>query len=55
VRGGKLEFAGLPLMITAVMLQMQDFLRSDRRKTGISRHTADEYGGNVAFATFTPF
>ena len=46
--------AALPLLEWAVEYQSPVFLLCESRKTGICRHTADGYGGNVEFAGFPP-
>ena len=46
--------AALPLLASAVKLHLPDFLRSDRRKTGICSYTAACIGGKVALARFPP-
>ena len=48
------NLAGLPPLESAIVQQLPVFLRCERRKTGICRITADDYGGNVANARFPP-
>ena len=52
--GGKVANAALPLLTTAVKLQVPVFLLSQRRKTCKCRFTAAHNGGKAANAGFPP-